>query len=366
MSQSIPARRAEGYDCRVMRRHYPEQTKQKLHVPAVMHLETEQAYLAFGGPNERYKPYLVLSGRVQKYTGDFGDSIGEITYERDQDRHSVDYVYELSRENLAELARKGLYEDGFQVPGIVQRNEWELPCQCEIWHNFMELDGRNVPLYFIRPEDGSKEEEVNTLLCADQEMDGPDGRIPGSGYDVASYFEMLPVYGEETESEKEDRWLDADAFDSVFDKMDDTDLEEDAVLAISEEEEAEEMPVDENLEASYARVRADAARMMQEQQEKRLQTEEPAAEPEAVDEPDPEREDASDASHAQERVELNQAANIDTPAELAEEGEDVLAQHGAYVDENVVKEAAKENPERKLPEPVQDKMHAVNFDEPEY
>lgn len=205
MGYNTVVRRADSHECEVMRRMYGDEVSHGTGVAATLFLETDNAYIQHGGPKEHYRPYLVLTGRPLMFKGDFPGGITEVSYDRDIDRVPVDYIYEFSRRNLAELAAKGLYDEGFQVPKIVRNNLWEVPCTCEVYsvpYTFGEGDdAKESAILFVRVEDGSLPGEENSLMCGDEPMVVGGRDIQGSGYTVSEYFDVLPEKEAESEAD---------------------------------------------------------------------------------------------------------------------------------------------------------------------
>lgn len=204
MGFSVNARRVGSHECDVMKRMYPGKVEHETGYPAILQLETDNAYLHFGGPKEKYRPYLVLVGRPLGFEGDFPGNIKELKYDKDVDREPVEYVYELSRRNLADLTLKGMYESGFAVPDVIRKNVYFLPCKCEMYYTeatFGGKDGKEKKscLMFIRPEDGGYADEENSLMCADDDMVIDGREITGSGYTIHKYFE--PILDKEEQAE---------------------------------------------------------------------------------------------------------------------------------------------------------------------
>ena len=169
---SATARRVGSHECDTMRRLYPDEVQHVTGLPCIMTLKTSNAYLHFGGPKEKYRPYLVLTGEPVGFEGDFPGNISKLAYDRAIDRVPMEYVYELSRKNLADMVAKGLYEPGFEVPEVIKHNTWYLPVNAELYHaevTFGEGDAaRKSSLIFIRPQDGSYQDEENSLICSDE------------------------------------------------------------------------------------------------------------------------------------------------------------------------------------------------------
>lgn len=143
-------------------------------VAALMTFDVESAFLDFSDKQQRCRPFLVLMGRPTMLEGEFPFNIRTIRYQNPDDKALMAYRYDLSRRNLAELAEKGLFEQGFDVPSIIQNNEFQLPCTVSC--GALGPQGPDdVPIIFASVDTAS-------LHCTDET----------SGYDISSYFESLP------------------------------------------------------------------------------------------------------------------------------------------------------------------------------
>lgn len=196
---NTPARLMSSHACREILRRFAKSVNVYEDVPAVMHLQVQQAFIEFSGPRKKYKPHLVLQGKPLKFIGDFPDQISECRLVRETDQQLLSYNYELTRYNLADLCKKGLFEPGFQVPNIIRHNTMELPCRCDLVtvrpDESDNLDGSDPMLVFIRVRDGSRDKEQNSLICFDTDRVIDGREVPGSGYVISDYFEPMPDDG---------------------------------------------------------------------------------------------------------------------------------------------------------------------------
>lgn len=383
MKYRTTAQSADSYECAAMRIRYPEQMQHDSHVPATMFLETDRAFIHFGGPSESYRPYLVLQGRAVKYQGEFPGSVVEATMDRDSDRHYVEYVYELNNENISDMALKGLYDKNFQVPQILKHNTWELPCQCEVYStSYTYGDGdaaKEGTILFIRPEDGSRAGEENTLVCADQDVTLNGRTVPGSGYCVSDYFEDLRVKErmiggavdelEELSAGYEEA-LQED--DSYTESIEDDDLSRYAeeVREETQEEQPEDEMTPEEREA-YEQMRRRAVEAWQETQAEDALEKAQEAVGELPEEPEEQPDEQAEVQKkvlTEKNARINDMENVDSLKELAEEHDDIKAGDAAYVDEDLIheaKELAKKPGERKLPEVPEEELEEIK-DDPQF
>lgn len=379
MGYSTIARRAGGHECNALCRLYPDEVKHERGVPATMILETDNAYLHFGGPKENYRPYLVLSGHPVGFEGDFPGNVKRLNYDKESDKEPVEYIYELSRKNLANMCAKGLYEPGFEVPDIIKHNVFYVPCNCEMYYADMTfgegMEAKKSSLIFIRPEDGSVPEEENSLVCGDDDMSVDGKAIVGSGYKIHKYFkpvlergqelgydmiteEMISYDDEYIQHNEYEVALGAPSLDSQYIHGE----EEQRVLDVEKEDEGPVYDVDPEL---YAAMKSEAdARYQEREEERKLAADSKALkdarerrEQEAFLEEEAEQsrkpdgkepdfiEDEESDSFEKERqrrqtaVRNNQAENIDSVGELFMSGRDVAAGSYDLVDDKLKTEA---------------------------
>lgn len=145
-------------------------------VDATLALDVENVFLDFDEKN-RHRPYLLLLGHPAGLSGEFPCGVSQVQYKGQLDRMMIAYRYELSRENIAKLALKGVYDENFQIPSIMSDNRYELPCKANCAVLPAEQPGL-PPVVFVSPEAGS--------LSANDET---------SGYEIDSYFDIAPEVG---------------------------------------------------------------------------------------------------------------------------------------------------------------------------
>lgn len=371
---SATARRVGSHECDTMRRLYPDEVQHVTGLPCIMTLKTSNAYLHFGGPKEKYRPYLVLTGEPVGFEGDFPGNISKLAYDRAIDRVPMEYVYELSRKNLADMVAKGLYEPGFEVPEVIKHNTWYLPVNAELYHaevTFGEGDAaRKSSLIFIRPQDGSYQDEENSLICSDEGITIDGKEIPASGYTVHEYFNAVLDKEEEAEydedgflKESEDYLEDVpdDAYKGYENALDGTQTpdqflmteEEQAMLEASQSmvEETKEVPEVDPVAYDAMKKAADEQYREREEQRKRTLMEEAHEEAIQGEESELIQEEAfseesgsitgeDDEAAAKKRSATfnNQAENIDTPAEVALQGKSLHPGAAQLVDDGVIEQ----------------------------
>lgn len=167
--------RVESAACRLLRSEKSDQVVDVPEVRALLKLDVEDAFLEYEGARDGCRPYLILMGRPMSVQGEFPFNISEMHYDDPSDKVLLAYRYDFTRRNLADLAMKGLYEPGFEPPGIIRNNVFELPCTvaCAAIGPVAEDD---VPVIFASLNHSS-------LACTDDT----------SGYEISEYFEVMPV-----------------------------------------------------------------------------------------------------------------------------------------------------------------------------
>lgn len=385
---NTPARLMSSHACREILRRFSKSVSVYEDIPAVMHLQIQQAFIEFSGPRTRHKPRLVLQGKPLKFIGDFPDQISECRLVRESDQQLLSYNYELTRYNLSDLCKKGLFEPGFQVPNIIRHNTMELPCRCDLVtvksDGDESLDGPDPMLVFIRVRDGSRDKEQNSLVCFDTDRIIDGREVPGSGYVISDYFEAMPdngyVMSEEPEamddleseyigmsqrtlqrpekpevpSVNHDNYLFDDPYDMEQESTDEAEVADDV---------PDEIQGDPEAAALFERVKREANEAYE--QLERQKREQAAAQAAAVqsdyerpEEETAERDDGEGTQDADRHNPLkldhvrdvNKAANIDTMREYLEEGDSVDAGDLSQVDFEL-DDLKKDNPSgRKLPD----------------
>lgn len=374
MKYKTSAYGVDSAECRAMRRSHPDMEHQT-HVPATMLLRTDRAYVDFSGPSGMYRPYLMLQGATVGYEGDFPGNISRISLDRESDQKRVNYIYELSDENLADMVKKGLYDRDFEIPNIISHNTWELPCTCELYSMPCMYgsgpDAKPGTLLFIRAEDGSAPEEESSLVCADRNCTINGRDISGSGYTVNHYFrDKAERQLEEAElgelKDLEDVYEAASDM-TEYDQMELYD-EDDLSAYVSQDDQAflegtslrtegDSMTEEERARYEDIRKRAEAAWAQRKDDDEQVQAAMAAAvaaeadvEPEETAEPD-------DRAAKSRSVQINKAENVDSAAELLEEGDSLTARTASLVEASVKDELKQEVRRKSLPEP--DAEHAA-------
>lgn len=173
--------------CRQLMAKYQDTMAREDGVDALLTLEVEQAFLDFDDEMHKYRPYLLLLGRPVSIEGQFPFGVSTIRYDDTVDRTLIMYRYDFNRQNLTELAQKGLFDEGFEVPDIIRQNEFVLPCRV----NCVGLDAERADL----PPVVFASIEPSSLRCTDATSD----------YNISEYFESVPESAEELEADAPER-----------------------------------------------------------------------------------------------------------------------------------------------------------------
>ena len=160
--------------CRELRAKLQGQLEKQDDLDAIVRFETQDAFIEFQQNGQTMTPYLTLLGRPMAVEADFPYGVSGVEYSEQLDQALVAYRYELNRQNIADMAMKGMFEDGFQVPDVVRKNQFELPCTVSCVAVPAE-SSKDFPVVFASINPGS-------LVC-DDDM---------SGYTIHEYFEAMP------------------------------------------------------------------------------------------------------------------------------------------------------------------------------
>lgn len=174
--------------CREMMAKYRDNMMVQSGVDALLSLDVEHAYMEFDDHQHRCRPYMMLMGRprsLDAVDNSFPFGVTTINFVKDEDMAPVVYRYDLTRSNLTEMARKGLYEADFEVPPIIQGNRFVLPCKVSLAGMPSAHPDREPPVLFASVDRSS-------LRCTDVT----------SGYQIDEYFREVPLSKEEQEFEE--------------------------------------------------------------------------------------------------------------------------------------------------------------------
>jgi hypothetical protein len=188
---------------------------------------------AYMGANSWYdrdnpgRPYMHLVGECDSIRGDMPYGVSELTFENTKGI-PVDFIYEFTNDELANLVQKGLYSRGFACPDILYQSVMEMPITCDLTVVRPQMSG-DIPIIFA---DIKNKEHI--LTNSEQ-----------SQYDITSYFE-------------EPRQMSADddyGFNDI--QLDSDDMFNNRQQAAEQVEQAqpERSAEDKALDALYARVR---------------------------------------------------------------------------------------------------------------
>lgn len=95
-----------------------------------------------------HRPYLVLSGKVNRVAGHLGGKGIDEFYFEDGTVHPVTYNYEFSEPQLAELIREGYFEKEFEVPNVLSDMVVEMPLEVRVTR-VNAKDETKTPLVFV-------------------------------------------------------------------------------------------------------------------------------------------------------------------------------------------------------------------------
>lgn len=187
---------------------------------------------AYMGANSWYdrdnpgRPYMHLVGECDSIRGDMPYGVSELTFENTKGI-PVDFIYEFTNDELANLVQKGLYSRGFACPDILYQSVMEIPITCDLTVVRPQMSG-DIPIIFA---DIKNKEHI--LTNSEQ-----------SQYDITSYFEEPRQMSADDDYGFNDIQLDSD---DMFNKQQAVEQVEQAQPERSAEDKA--------LDALYARVR---------------------------------------------------------------------------------------------------------------
>lgn len=122
-----------------------------------------------------HRPYLHFIGECRRLTGDLSNGVKELEF-KEQKGIPVDMFYEFSNQEIAEMALKGLFNQGFECPDIFIDNMIEVPVRttlCVVATSQPE----DVPIIFADIVD-RKGVDITEATC---------------GYRFGDYFEATNV-----------------------------------------------------------------------------------------------------------------------------------------------------------------------------
>lgn len=178
---------------RVLREQRVRTTQlEKLPVDLTVLMETVE--MKHRGPEEKYRPYLHLSGELVgvRFAQALPYEIDEITYTPGKGER-VDAYYEFDDEQLAQLVQRGYFTRPFEVPAFLAESDFDLPATADVLMLDPDDDPESLPIVFVQAHDLG-----NIVLTRDD-----------SGYDLVEFFEdystetALPEQGAETQYTEE-------------------------------------------------------------------------------------------------------------------------------------------------------------------
>lgn len=189
-------------------------------VPVDATILVEQVGFTHAGADEHYRPRLHLQGRLQKLeapTVELPYGVQEMEFHSDHGP-LADAFYEFNAKQLAQLALKGYFEPGFEIPSAMTGIEYVLPATARMM--FVAPSASDEPpVLFVEVED------INALMVSEM----------SSGYDLSAYFpDMLAALQKQRELHAEQR-------EPVFEGVDFT--EDRDLFADEQQVEAPQEPV---------------------------------------------------------------------------------------------------------------------------
>lgn len=192
-------------------------------VEAEVSVLMDEVELRHRGSEEKYRPYLHLTGYVTSIVPDEGTTlpwgVDTITYEGSEGGQ-VDAFYEFDDDQLVNLVSQGYFTRDFDVPRQIKGIPYELPARVDVMVVDPVLDERGVPtpdsqpLVFTQVHDSGKIEITRD----------------NSGYELDEYFEnyldRAPDREEEVEQEVSYRSR-SDELDPLFEDEDEIAFEDD-------------------------------------------------------------------------------------------------------------------------------------------
>lgn len=198
-------------------------------LPCYGDITVTNAYMAANSWYDREnpgRPYMHLVGECDSIRGDMPYGVSELTFENTKGI-PVDFIYEFTNDELANLVQKGLYSRGFACPDILYQSVMEMPITCDLTVVRPQMSG-DIPIIFadIKNKD-------HILTNSEQ-----------SQYDITSYFEEPRQTLADDDYGFNDIQLDSD---DMFNKQ--------QVAEQVEQAQPERSAEDKALDALYARVR---------------------------------------------------------------------------------------------------------------
>lgn len=140
----------------------------------------ENTVIMFDGLNNN-RPYFKMTGYIKALTGDFPAGISEVTFDEGlniSECPNFSMSFELTDEEIARFALKGLFKKGFDIPHeylVENSNGLELPIKsCSVMAlSDKSLTAETPPVVFVKINNGLE------LVTNSYE----------SGYDLVDYFE---------------------------------------------------------------------------------------------------------------------------------------------------------------------------------
>ena len=111
-------------------------------VPCMGFIYTDSVYLDYDVA-ENHRPYMVVTGTLDKLTGDFPKGVTELTFCNNNRR--VEYRYNFTDSELGVLASKGIYNKGYSMSNIMSGILIEFPIEVD----YAAIYEDDIPIVFI-------------------------------------------------------------------------------------------------------------------------------------------------------------------------------------------------------------------------
>lgn len=234
MSKKVAGERSDTNLARSVLRFAPADkiSVEELDVEANVYIA--DVFFDFKSREERFKPYLILSGHANSIHGNFQNDITDIVFNDDeQNIHPVQapqcvFEYDPSRDEAALLCESGFYE-GLEPPTIFKNQTFSFPVKAKIYHIEPLNPEVDSPITFVEIT-GRYNVGINALTSGYANREDYEERHKILGLIHTDYIEPVPLPEDEIEENID--------YDHVID------LGDDYIVAREDETVEEEVPVD--------------------------------------------------------------------------------------------------------------------------